>query len=142
MSKEMTLNYCMGIVNSLETLEFLESEGITTLEELEEREEEFERAQYCSAVDLLADYQEQAEEWGNLTYAYFSDVLDIEKVFGAGGDLRRINLIVTVGGPHAEIKFDGGESARVYVFWGADKIQRTASVPIVAEHVFEMFGGE
>lgn len=138
----LALDYALRIIEELETLEFLEFEGIETLQDLEDREEEFERDQYSKAVDLLADYQEQAEEWGNLVFAYFADVLDIERGYGSAGDLRRITLVVTVGGPHAEIEFNRADNARVLVIWGADRYERSTSVPIVAEQVAIMFGGE
>lgn len=101
--------------------------AVTIAEELAELEAgRIDDVQYDGAPEAVADYV------GEL-------VLDVEVTrSGFTGDVVRVELARTVGGPGCWLTIDGSDEVQVRAWWGSDKGQRTVHAPTLAGYVWEL----
>ena len=50
-------------------------------------------------------------------------------------DVRSVTVLVSSGGPHAEVRYDGGDLLRVTVWWDGQTIERSADCPPLSAYL-------
>lgn len=138
MSDNLAHEYALGIYEDLKALELITTAG-DDVDRLPKDLEPEERANVWRFIENYGDYFEEIESF---LAVYFYDVLEIKRTYSgatnSAENLAEVSLVVTVGGPHAEIVFDGSEFASVEVFWGSQRAQMSVQVPEIVSYVFDI----
>ena len=71
-------------------------------------------------------------------FGWLEGVLDVERVTGSDGELRRVRLLVAFGGPNCWVEF-GPSGAEVQASWWSDVERVWAACPTFADQVLEVF---
>ena len=67
---------------------------------------------------------------------YVSEALDFERTYNSAGDLVRVSVLVTLGGPNCWADFEGS-GVNVRAYWGGDRGEVYVSCPDFVEGVLE-----
>lgn len=131
-------DYALGIWEDLQALESL----IVFSEDLELAKENLEPEEFERVERFVSNYADYREEFTRFIEVYLESVLEIKRTYSgrdnSAENLREVALVVTVGGPHAEILFNGSDFATVEVFWGGDRVSMSGEFPNIVEHVWNL----
>lgn len=138
MSDNLAHDYALGIWEDLRALESL----IIFSEDLELAKENLEPEEFERVQKFVSNYGDYREDFDSFSEVYFDDVLEIKRTYSgennSAENLREVAVVVTVGGPHAEILFNGSDFATVEVFWGGDRVTMSGEFPNIVEHVWNL----
>lgn len=88
---------------------------------------------YAEVIAAAVAEVEAAEDAGSAAADYVADVLDVRYLVDADGTVREVTLIVTVGGPYAEVRcWLGSDGVEVEARDGSDRATRWQYAPALA----------
>lgn len=138
MADNLAHDYALGIWEDLHALESL----IIFSEDLELAKENLEPEEFERVQKFVSNYGDYREDFDSFSEVYFDDVLEIKRTYSgtdnSAENLREVAVVVTIGGPHAEILFNGSDFATVEVFWGGDRVSMSGEFPNIVEHVWNL----
>lgn len=138
--------HAIGIVNNLERFAELidEFDHDITADQLRTAAEEAADADDPDEAERLRDLADWLDDYvgdnarGDLVAEWVGASLDVWVTLhwrADRTDVRSVTVLVSSGGPHAEVRYDGGDLLRVTVWWDGQTIERSADCPPLRAHL-------